>query len=179
VALAGETIYANPGTLTGSIGVIFQFPEAEKLLQKVGVSLQTVKSGALKDVGNPGRKPTAGELKYLQYVIDDTYSQFLSDVAESRHIKVETLRPLADGRVLTGRQAQKAGLVDSLGGLDEAKRFLIARTQVGEDVAWDEEPKPQSRLQALLDPESQTSSLARWMTGLRERLSPGAFFLWR
>ena len=66
VSLAGEKIFSNPGTLTGSIGVIFQFPEAEKLLEKIGVSLQTVKSGALKDVGSPGRKPTPEELKYLQ-----------------------------------------------------------------------------------------------------------------
>ncbi len=178
IALAGETIFANPGTLTGSIGVIFQFPEAEKLLDKVGVSLQTVKSGALKDIGNPGRKPTPAELRFLQGVINDTYDQFLADVSESRRMKLETVRPLADGRVMTGRQAKSAGLVDSLGGLDAAKRCLIRKTKVPDDVVWVQEPKPKTRLEAFLDPESQ-SSLSRWLSGMGERLTPGAFFLWR
>ena len=94
VSLAGEKIFSNPGTLTGSIGVIFQFPEAEKLLDKVGVSLQTVKSGPLKDVGNPARKPTPEEIKYLQGVIDDTYAQFLEDVSSNRHISMDSLKPI-------------------------------------------------------------------------------------
>src|SRR5690606_19018610 len=84
VALAGEKIFANPGTVTGSIGVIFQFPEVERLLDKAGVSLQTVKSGALKDIGNPARKATPEEMAYLQTLIDDTYDQFLTDVSVAR-----------------------------------------------------------------------------------------------
>src|SRR5690606_30284723 len=108
VSLAGERIFANPGTLTGSIGVIFQFPEAERLLDKAGVSLQTVKSGALKDVGSPARKPTPEELGYLQNVIDDTYEKFLADVAAARGIAPDSLRTIADGRVMTGRQALAA-----------------------------------------------------------------------
>ena len=178
ISLAGERIFSNPGTLTGSIGVIFQFPEAEKLLDKIGVSLQTVKSGALKDVGSPGRKPTAAELRYLQGVIDDTYAQFLEDVSVNRHISMDSLKPIADGRVLTGRQALKKGLVDTLGGLDDAKRYLVTRAKVDEDVSWTQEPKPKSRVERLLDPESESSTLLRLISGVQERVTPGALFLW-
>lgn len=176
-ALAGEKIFSNPGTLTGSIGVIFQFPEVGELLDKAGISLQTVKSGALKDVGNPARKATAGELAYLQHVIDDTYAQFVEDVAASRGLALDTLRPLADGRVFTGRQALAAGLVDTLGGLNEAKDYLVARSASAEDVPWTIEPRPRSRVERLLDPEAK-SELSELVSGVRERFSPGAFFLW-
>jgi len=178
VSLAGEKIFSNPGTLTGSIGVIFQFPEAEKLLDKIGVSLETVKSGALKDVGSPGRKPTPAELHYLQGVIDDTYDQFLQDVASNRHLSVDSLRPIADGRVLTGRQALRKGLVDTLGGIDDAKRYLETRTGIAEDVPWNVEPKPKSKLDQFLEPESESSTLLHLISGVKEQLSPGPFFLW-
>ena len=177
VSLAGERIFANPGTLTGSIGVIFQFPEAERLLDKAGLSLQTVKSGALKDVGSPARKPTAAELRYLQGVIDDTYEQFLADVSAARDIPEDSLREVADGRVMTGRQALAAGLVDTLGGLDAARGWLIARAGVPADVAWITEPKPRSRLEELLAPEAG-EGLGGWLTEMRRRFNPGAFYLW-
>jgi protease-4 len=177
VALAGEKIFANPGTVTGSIGVIFQFPEVEKLMEKAGVSLQTVKSGALKDVGNPARKATPEELVYLQTVIDDTYDQFLGDVSAARGIPVDSLRAHADGRIFTGRQAQAAGLVDTLGGLDDAKAWLIARADVPHDIRWTREPKARSRLDELLYPEAG-AGLTGFITGLRNRLNPGTFFMW-
>ena len=178
--LAGEKIFANPGTLTGSIGVIFQFPEIEKLLEKTGVSLQTVKSGALKDVGSPARKPTADELLYLQNVIDDTYAQFLEDVAANRGMNVDSLKPFADGRVFTGRQALRAGLVDTLGGLDDARAWLIARAEVDEEIPWIQEPKPKSRLEKFIYPEARSgmAGLTELVTSARQRFSPGAFFLW-
>jgi len=177
VALAGEKIFANPGTVTGSIGVIFQFPEVEKLMEKAGVSLQTVKSGALKDVGNPARKATPEELKYLQTVIDDTYDQFLGDVSAARGIAPDSLRAQADGRIFTGRQALAVGLVDTLGGLDDAKAWLVARADVPEDTRWTREPRPRSRLDELLYPEAG-GGLAGLLTGFRNRFNPGTFFLW-
>jgi protease IV len=177
VALAGEKIFANPGTVTGSIGVIFQFPEVEKLMEKAGVSLQTVKSGALKDVGNPARKATPEELQYLQTVIDDTYEQFLGDVSAARGIAVDSLRAQADGRIFTGRQALAVGLVDTLGGLDDAKTWLITRAKVAKDTRWTREPRPRSRLDELLYPEAG-SGLAGLLTGFRNRFNPGTFFLW-
>lgn len=177
VALAGEKIFANPGTVTGSIGVIFQFPEVEKLLEKAGVSLQTVKSGALKDVGNPARKATPEELVYLQTVIDDTYDQFLSDVAAARGIAPDSLRAHADGRIFTGRQALAAGLVDTLGGLDDARAWLIERAGVSGDIRWTREPRPRSRLEDFLYPDA-AANLTGFLNGLRNRLNPGTFFLW-
>ena len=181
--LAGERIFANPGTLTGSIGVIFQFPEIEKLMEKTGISLQTVKSGALKDVGSFSRKATAGELLYLQNVIDDTYAQFLEDVAQSRGMHPDSLRPLADGRIFTGRQALRAGLIDTLGGLDDARAYLISRTQSPEDIPWVVIPRPKSRLEKFIDPEARSgiagmAGLSDLVASARQRLAPGAFFLW-
>lgn len=177
VALAGERIFANPGTVTGSIGVIFQFPEVERLLDKAGVSLQTVKSGDLKDVGNPARKATPQEMAYLQTVIDDTHEQFLEDVSAGRGISVDSLRAQADGRIFTGRQALAAGLVDTLGGLDDARAWLIARADVADDIRWTREPRPRSRLEELLYPEAG-EGLGGFLNGLRRRLNPGTFFLW-
>lgn len=177
ISLAGEKIFANPGTLTGSIGVIVQFPEVEKLLEKLGVSLQTVKSGALKDVGSPARKATPEELAYLQGVIDDTHDQFVGDVAAARGLSPDSVRRLADGRVYTGRQARALGLVDTLGGLDEAKAWLAARAGLGRGAKWTTEPRPRSRLEEFLDPDAETG-VARWVASFRNRLSPGTFFMW-
>ena len=181
ISLAGEKIFANPGTLTGSIGVIFQFPEAERLLEKVGVSLQTVKSGALKDVGNPGRKPTAIELKYLQSVIDDTFDQFVDDVVANRPITREKLLPVADGRVITGRQAKNLGLVDTLGGFDDAKAFLAKKAGLGADYPTRQEPKQKKWYETLVE-ESQSQSISgikqlalEWLPALR----PGLYFLYQ
>jgi protease-4 len=178
--LAGEKIFANPGTLTGSIGVIFQFPEIEKLMEKAGVSLQTVKSGAFKDAGNFTRKPTGDELRYFQNVIDDTYAQFLGDVAESRGLHPDSLRPFADGRVFTGRQALRAGLIDTLGGLDDARAYLAARAGVEEDIPWVVVPRPRSRLEKFIDPEARSgvAGLSDLIASARDRLAPGVFFMW-
>ncbi|HEX2612475.1 MAG TPA: signal peptide peptidase SppA [Fibrobacteria bacterium] len=176
VSLAGEKIFANPGTLTGSIGVIVQFPEVEELLKKAGVSLQTVKSGALKDVGSPARKATPDELAYLQGVIDDSHDQFVGDVAAARGLSPDSVRRLADGRVYTGRQARALGLVDTLGGLDAAQDWLEERTGL-KDAEWVTEPRPRSRLEEFLDPDAETG-IPGLFTSLRNRLSPGTFFMW-
>ncbi len=177
ISLAGEKIFANPGTLTGSIGVIVQFPEIERLMEKAGVSLQTVKSGELKDVGNPARKATPRELAYLQHVIDDTHAQFAADVAEARGLPPDSVSRLADGRIFTGRQALEAGLVDTLGGLDEAKAWLAARTGLAEDADWVTMPRRKNRLEQFLDPDAETG-IAGWVADLRDRFSPGTYFMW-
>lgn len=177
VALAGEKLFANPGTLTGSIGVLLQFPELERLMEKAGISLQTVKSGALKDVGNPARKATRQELEYLQRVIDDTHAQFVEDVAQARDLPADSVRRLADGRVFTGRQALEAGLVDTLGSLDDARLWLEARAELSGDAEWVVLPRPRNRLEQFLDPDAE-SGVSGWVAGLRNRLSPGTFFMW-
>ena len=120
IACAADRIIANPGTLTGSIGVIFEFHTAGKLLDKVGIGTETIKSGELKDVGSYSREMTKKEELMLRSVVMDTYEQFVDAVAEGRGMDRDEIYPLADGSVFTGLQAQNLGLVDTLGGLVEA-----------------------------------------------------------
>ena len=120
VACAADTIVANPGTLTGSIGVIFEFPVAEELFKKIGLRFEVVKSGEFKDMGTYNRRMTEAERKLLQSVIDDTYDQFVNVLVENRNLSKEEVLKLADGSIFTGRQAKELGLVDELGDLEDA-----------------------------------------------------------
>lgn len=120
IAAATDRIVANPGTLTGSIGVIMETANVEGLLQKIGVEGVIIKSGKYKDVGSPLRKMSEEERALLQSVMDDVHKQFIEAVAEGRAIELTDAQSLADGRIFTGRQAKEAKLVDELGDLDDA-----------------------------------------------------------
>ena len=120
LACAGDIVVANPGTLTGSIGVIVQYPTFGEFLEKVGIKFETVKSGNLKDLGNPSRSMTNEEKLMLKSVIMDSYEQFVDVVARGRGMEKEVVYPLADGRIYTGLQAYNLGLVDTLGTLKDA-----------------------------------------------------------
>jgi len=120
ISMAGDYIYANPYTLTGSIGVISEFPNASGLLENIGVQMTVIKSGKAKDFGSPYRDMTPEEKTYWQHVIDQAYEQFVKVVAEGRHMKEDAVRKLADGRVYTGEDALKLRLVDALGYKDDA-----------------------------------------------------------
>jgi protease-4 len=120
IACAADRIVANPGTLTGSIGVIFQFHTFQDLMGKIGVGTETVKSGELKDVGSYSRPMTDKEREMLNAVVQSTYEQFVEVVAGSREKEKTEIYPLADGSVYTGLQAYNLGLIDTLGGLHEA-----------------------------------------------------------
>jgi protease-4 len=120
VACAADTVVSNPGTLTGSIGVIFEFAVAEKLFKKIGLEFEVVKSGELKDIGTYTRRMTKKERKLLQELIDDTYEQFVDVLVEQRGMPREEVLKFADGRVFTGRRAKELGLVDVLGNLEDA-----------------------------------------------------------
>ncbi len=120
IAAATDRIIANPGTLTGSIGVIMETANVEGLLKKIGVEGIVVKSGKFKDVGSPLRKMTDEEQALLQSVMDDVHKQFIDAVAEGRAMEVAAVQALADGRIFTGRQAKEAKLVDELGNLEDA-----------------------------------------------------------
>jgi len=120
VACAADRVFASPGTLTGSIGVIMQFPNYQGLFGKIGFGTNTIKSGEFKDVGNGAREMSNRDRKLLQDLVDDVYSQFVEAVAAGRRMSPEQVRPLADGRVFSGRQAKQLGLVDELGDLDAA-----------------------------------------------------------
>ena len=120
VAAAGDRIVANPGTLTGSIGVKMEFANFEKLLEKIGVKGMIVKAGEYKDIGSPFREMSAEERRMLQAVIDDVHSQFIEAVAKGRSLAESDVRAIADGRIFTGRQAMRLKLVDQLGDLDDS-----------------------------------------------------------
>ena len=120
VAVAADRIYASPGTLTGSIGVVMQLANLEGLLKKVGVEYVVVKAGAYKDVGNIARPMTPEERRILQALLDDVYDQFVTAVAEGRGLDPQVVRGFAEGRIYSGRQAQGLKMVDDLGGLEEA-----------------------------------------------------------
>lgn len=115
ISSAADAIFANPGTLTGSIGVITSYLNFYDLLNKIGVKGITIKSGEYKDIGNPTRPLTNEERKILQTLLDDTYNQFLQDVAKGRNMPKEKIANLAKGLIYTGSQAKKIGLVDYLG----------------------------------------------------------------
>jgi protease-4 len=123
IAAATDRIIANPGTLTGSIGVIMELANLEGLLKKIGVENVVVKSGRHKDIGSPFRKMSDEDRRILQSVMDDVHTQFIEAVAEGRSLDVSDVRPLADGRIFTGRQAKEIKLVDELGDLDDAIRL--------------------------------------------------------
>ena len=117
IASAAEKIFANPGTLTGSIGVIMAFSNAKGLMEKIGLQPEVVKSGEYKDIGSPARAMTQKERNLLQSVVTDVHQQFIEAVASGRDISVAEVTKIADGRILTGRQAYSLNLVDQLGGL--------------------------------------------------------------
>lgn len=119
-AVAADKIVANPGTITGSIGVIIEFVNAEELLSKIGIKGYVIKSGRFKDVGSPLRKMDKEERELLQAVIDDVNGQFIDAVSKGRGLDRARVAKIADGRIFTGAQALANGLVDSLGGLAEA-----------------------------------------------------------
>ncbi len=127
VALGADSIMAIPGTATGSIGVIITLPNYAKLMQKLGIEMTVIKSGQFKDTGSPYRSLTAKDRQYLQAWIDDGYEQFVSIVARERNLSTEQVKRLADGRVFSGEQAYKNGLIDTLGTFEDAID-LAART---------------------------------------------------
>jgi len=129
IACAADLIVANPGTLVGSIGVMIPIENIEDLLQKVGLKSRIIKSGKYKDIGSMTRPMTAEEEAILQELIDDTYNQFVDAVAEGRGMKREEVLKIADGRIFTGAQAIKLGLIDKLGNLQDA--IEIAAGMVG------------------------------------------------
>ena len=123
VGVAAERIVANPGTITGSIGVILRGNDLSRLLERIGIRFDTVKSGLYKDILSPDRALTEDERGLLQGLIDASYGQFVAAVAEGRGLSEEAVRSFADGRVFTGEQARELGLVDALGDEESARRL--------------------------------------------------------
>ncbi|MBE0425380.1 MAG: signal peptide peptidase SppA [Nitrospirae bacterium] len=120
IASPATRILANPGTLTGSIGVIMEIPNIEGLMDKIGVKTEVIKSGRHKDIASAFRGIGKEEREILQNVLDNVHEQFIRAVAEARNMQVDDVKKIADGRIFTGEQALDAGLIDELGNLEDA-----------------------------------------------------------
>lgn len=120
LALPGQKIFANPGTITGSIGVMIQLPNLEKLMEKIGVSTEVIKSGEFKDTGSTFRRLSSEEKRYLQEKVNSLHEQFVRAIVEERRLSPEKVRALANGKIYTGEEAKKLGLIDELGNLSRA-----------------------------------------------------------
>jgi protease-4 len=130
VASAADVIVASPGTLTGSIGVILELANVSSLLDKLGVQATVVKAGQHKDIGSPFRSLTPEEQTLLQTMVDQVHTQFIDAVAAGRKMDTGRARSLADGRIFSGQQAKDLGLVDELGGLEDAVRIAASRAGI-------------------------------------------------
>jgi len=165
VGMGAEKIVANPGTITGSIGVILRGNNLERLLDKIGVSFKVIKSGPYKDILSFDRELTDEEKQILQALIDTSYHQFVQTVAEARHLSVEAVQSFADGRIFTGEQAQALGVVDRLGSEEDAQRWLAELVDLDPEktksVTIGEKKSP---LQRFLPGRNQVETNLTWKT---------------
>jgi protease-4 len=142
VAMAGDRIFASPGSITGSIGVISQMAGLSRLVGALGVDFRTYRTGEHKDFGNAFREPTAADERLMMDLMTDLYEQFVAVVAERRQLPIEAVRPYADGRVFSGQRAKALGFIDELGGLHEAA-FRAAELAEARDADKEgREPEP-------------------------------------
>ena len=158
-------IIANPGSIVGSIGVIMQGVNTEELMEKIGVSTQTVKAGKYKESGTPTRKWFDYEEKQLQAVIDDTYNMFISDVASARNLDVKNHTVFADAKIFTSKQAKDVGLVDEVATLSFAQNSLITLSKVDNPV-WKKEDKFEKFMDKLIS-EAVSNISMNLMSGLK------------
>lgn len=160
VACAAESIIANPGSLTGSIGVKAQVPNFQELMRKLGVEQETIVSGDLKDAGSPTKEMTPKEREYFQEIVDELSGQFIQVVAQSRDLELQEVQELADGRAFTGTQALDEGLVDELGGMQEAVRILREKAQIKGQVHLRQGPEQKGGLLSWI---LSSSGLQDWL----------------
>jgi protease-4 len=173
IASAADTIFANPGTLTGSIGVIMAFSNIQDLIEKIGIRPEVIKSGAFKDAGSPVRSISSKERKLLQNLVDDVHQQFVEDVAKGRNLSTEIVGQLADGRVYTGRQAFELKMVDHLGGLQDTIDLLTTEAGIqGSPQIVQEEEVP------FLDWLMRSSIRKNLTEALSPQTYPSLQFLW-
>jgi protease-4 len=165
VSLPADVIVANPATLTGSIGVIMEFPIVEDLFKKIGVDFQVVKSKEYKDIGSPYRKMTEEEKELLKGVVLDVYDQFVEAVVKHRNLPKDTVLKYADGRVFTGRQAYQLGFVDTLGSFEDA-------VKIAGDLVGIEEPE-------LIYPPQRLSFIDMLVRPAEKLFFPRMQYLWR
>jgi len=153
-ALGASKVFCQPGTLTGSIGVILQLPNFSKIVDKIGFEMVTIKSGELKDAGNSFRDMTQRERKFFQDTIDEAYEEFVQAIIDGRGLTREEVMKFADGRILLGSQAKKVKLVDEYGDIYDAARAVYELA--GNPLKEDESPN-------LLFPDSRFSELREFL----------------
>lgn len=161
VACAADSILADPGTITGSIGVIMEFPNAEVLMKKIGVSMSVVKSAEHKDIGSFWREMTPDEKKLLQATVDDVFDQFVDVVAKERRLSHADVLDIADGRILSGREAKDIKLVDRLGTYEDA---VTLAASMGGIKGPPKLARPRKRRATLFDVFQSTSTLLNPLT---------------
>lgn len=173
IACAAQKIYANPGAITGSIGVIAQFASYEKLLDWAMIDVEIIKSGKYKDVGSSFRKMNEADKQYIQQLIDNVYEQFKSAVADARDLDTKQIDKVADGKIYTGEQALNLKLIDELGTINDAIRMAgdLGGIEGKPEVIYF--PKKKSRLMDLLNSKVATS----FLTGVPTKSRFGLFYL--
>jgi protease-4 len=160
-AAPAHKIVANPGTLTGSIGVILELANVQELMEKIGIRRETVTSGELKGAGSPFKPMTPKERAYFEALVADLHAQFVADVASGRKMEPDKVASIADGRALTGRQALELGLVDQLGGFEESMDLLKSMCGMT------------GKVPVVEGPETKTSLLFDLLTNLLGFAPPG------
>ena len=130
IALGADTIIANPGTATGSIGVIMTYPVVQELMAKLGIEHETITSGKMKDAGSMYRDLTENERKYFQELIDNLHKQFVTAVSKERNLSYSSVKKLATGQIFSGTQALEFGLIDLLGTMEDAVIMAAQKTGI-------------------------------------------------
>jgi protease-4 len=163
IACATDKIWANAGTLTGSIGVIMEMPNVQGLLKWAGVDMTTIKAGKMKDSGSPFREMTPEERAYFEGVLSDVHAQFIDAVAQGRKLSVDEVKPVADGRIFSGRQAKELKLVDELGGLEAAVADAAKLGGITGEPKMEYPHKEKKLLKELLGDEEDAQTFASAM----------------
>ena len=170
IACAADKIVANPGTITGSIGVLMSLGNMEELFRKIGIKVEVIKRGKHKDIGSLSREMTAEEKRLLQGLIDDAYDQFLQVVIEGRNLRKSKAEKIAQGQVFTGRQAKNLGLIDEIGNFQDAVRLAGKLAGIPGEPKVIELPKPFPRILGIFSSRFRTNTLQDLMDGNSVRL---------
>ena len=170
IAAYGDRIFAEPTTITGSIGVFgIQF-DVKKLANNVGITFDSVKTGKFADALTISRPKTPEELAVLQRMVDWIYGEFIAKVAEARSLAPERVEEIAQGRVWSGSEAKNIGLVDELGGLDAAIKFAAEKARLGNNFRLVEYPRQKELLEAIQEFVEHTSPRFARSTGLSAKI---------
>jgi protease-4 len=156
ISAYGDRIFAQPTTITGSIGVFGMLPNVQKLANTHGITFDSVQTAKMANPATLARPKTEAELARIQHLVDRIYEQFLTKVAEGRQLPRERVHEIGQGRVWSGEEALKLGLVDELGGLQEAARFAAEKAGVGSDYRMDLPEAPKPFLQQLMESLDET-----------------------